>query len=283
MTPNNERHQPQHVADKKALCILFDTYWSPAGWRNTFETDPADLAYAVAHGYMFEPEAPEATGHSAVADRIRAALKAVTADQVAAAFLASLSRREPVLRSALASFALARVYPSHAERRDHTGRCAICGYCGPENRSVLNFERYKWGGVRHLDPYFVAFDLEEFARPSVPSPLGQDLELFHRLVDTARELPARARARDLEKAVGAFLPSNKAEREVLLGILGIAGVLAGDDHPSFLDAWIPPSAQTFPPVSKIDWLYPISWWRGGTVSDRALRQVFSKHRKFVAQ
>lgn len=276
MHRDTEHNQTQLVADNKALRILFDTYWSSSGWKRTFETDPADLAYAVAAGYMFPPEAPEARSHDAVGDRIRAALSAVTPHQVAAAFLASLSRRQPVLRAALASYSLARVFPSHTERRDGASRrCAICGYSSPADRNVLNFERYKWGGVRHLDPYFVAFNLEQFARLEVPPPLDEDLDLFRRIVETAGALPSTARARDLEKAVGTFLPSNKAERDVLLDILGIAGVLAGDDHPGFLDAWIPPAAQTLPPASKIDWLYPICWWHGGMVSDRALRQLFS--------
>lgn len=276
MDRDTEHNQPNLVADKKALRILLDTFWSSAGWKRTFTTDPADLAYAIAAGYMFPPEAPEARSHDAVGECIRAALRVVTPRQVAAAFLASLSRRQPVLRAALASYSLARVFPSHTERRDGPSRyCAICGYRCPADRNFLNFERFKWGGVRHLDPYFVAFNLEQFARLEVPPPLEEDLDLFRRIVETARALPSTARARDLEKAVGTFLPSNKAERETLLEILGIAGVLAGDDHPGFLDGWIPPAAQTLPPVSRTDWLYPICWWRGGMVSDRALRHVFA--------
>jgi hypothetical protein len=271
----NRKHQPsQLIGDKKALRILFDTHWSPAGWKRTYSTNPTDLAYALARGYMFPPEGPEATTHDAVASRLQAAFSAVTAEQVGAAFLASLSRRQPVLRSALASYALARVFPSHTMSRDHSRRCSICGYHRPDNRNVLNFERYKWGGVRHLDPHYAAFDLEEFARLDVPSPVDEDLELFRRIVDAARQLPPTARAGQLEKAVSAFLPSNQNERRVLLEILGIVGILAGDAHPGFLDAFVPPAAQTRPPVGTIDWAYPISWWRGGTVSDRGLRQVF---------
>ena len=32
---------------------------------------------------------------------------------------------------------------------------------------MLNFERFKWGGVRHSDPLYAALDLERFAEIDV--------------------------------------------------------------------------------------------------------------------
>lgn len=43
--------------DKKALQILFDTYWSSRGWKRDQTTDAADFEYARRAGYMFDPVA----------------------------------------------------------------------------------------------------------------------------------------------------------------------------------------------------------------------------------
>src|SRR5689334_14844744 len=83
---------------------------------------------------------------------------AVTRQEVTAAFLASLSTRRLDWRSALGSYAVARHLPDHPHRGPASGRyCTTCGssggpkHAGPHDLSVLNFERLKWGGVRHLD------------------------------------------------------------------------------------------------------------------------------------
>jgi hypothetical protein len=52
--------------DKKAQRILFDTYWSPRGWKRDPSTDAVDFAYARSTGYMFD--AIELT-HDARAER----------------------------------------------------------------------------------------------------------------------------------------------------------------------------------------------------------------------
>ncbi len=41
--------------DKKAKKILFDTYWSGAGWKRVIHTEPEDFEYAKSKGLMFEP------------------------------------------------------------------------------------------------------------------------------------------------------------------------------------------------------------------------------------
>src|SRR5436189_202810 len=79
-------------------------------------------------------------------------------------------------RSALGSFAVARHFPDHRHTGGSARYCTVCGSLGdpadncPEDLSVLNFERFKWGGVRHLHPIYAALDLELFAKGEKPVP-----------------------------------------------------------------------------------------------------------------
>jgi hypothetical protein len=139
--------------DKKAVRILFDTYWTAKGWRSPFVTAPSDLAFAVSKGVMFPPAL---LPHDATLKRLREVCNAISPSCVGDAFLVSLGSRDLALRSALGSFAVARSLPAHEFTRDRSsGACRDCGlYLRPtseqaENPNVLNFERLKWGGVRH--------------------------------------------------------------------------------------------------------------------------------------
>src|SRR5262245_41199581 len=99
------------MVDPKARKILFDTYWTSVGWRPSPHTLPADYAYAVAAGAMFDPVVLD---HDAVvrwAIRVR---KRVDPRRAAAAFVAGLGARRLDWRSALGSYAAARHLPRHA-------------------------------------------------------------------------------------------------------------------------------------------------------------------------
>jgi hypothetical protein len=255
------------VLDQKALKILFSTYWSPRGWRRDRDVAAEDYAYAKWAGVMFEPARISHDG--AVSQALEAAAH-ITPAQVAGAFLASLSSRRLDLRSALGSYAIARHLCKHSARG--VGACTICGEHDdhePRDLSVLNFERLKWGGVRHASPTYIALDLELFSRTQVPSFTGEDVEILKSVFGVADSLPGTARARDLEKAISGLFKSNKAEREVLLQILGYASVLEAPDRPGYLAKFVPVSERLLPPASKIDWTYPFAWWRGSSGTNMA--------------
>lgn len=55
--------------------------------------------------------------------------------------------------------------------------------------NVLNFERFKWGGVRRDDIAYIAFDLEQFARAPRLAPTRADIEVGQQLIDALRGLP----------------------------------------------------------------------------------------------
>lgn len=47
-----------------------------------------------------------------------------------------------------------------------------------EDLNVLNFERIKWGGLRHGDLLYTLFDLEQFTKEEIPEPVTDDIEIL---------------------------------------------------------------------------------------------------------
>ena len=262
------------LLDKKAQQILFKTYWSSAGWKSEPTTTPADFDYALKTGYMFRPIA---VSHDDIVDWVKNATKRVVRERVSDAFISSLSSRRLDWRSALGSYAIARNFPQHKFSGKLT--CNVCGEISKpkqaEDLSVLNFERFKWGGVRHLSPIYVAFDLEQFSRTDVAKPTPKDFEILDAIIQIAKSLDGSARPRDLEKALSKTVDSSVAEREILIQILGFCGILQPQKQKGFFDSFVNYNEREERPVNKIDWNYPISWWRGADgVNDDALAYFF---------
>ena len=253
------------AVDKRALKILFRTYWSSAGWRNQPETSADDLSYAKAAGLMFDPV--QVTHDQAVAWALRSR-SLVSKEDVVAGFVASLSSRRLDLRSALGSFAVLRNFPFHRWRPTEPTEpsCPVCGayegHSDSEDLNVLNFERFKWGGVRHSNPLYAAFDLQRFAEIDVPSPTEGDLAILRQTIEAATAMRKPARLSDLAKALAAILPSNDPERRTLIGILGYCGILRDPLRPGYFEGFPPYSRRQHTPWSKDDWPYPVKWWNG---------------------
>jgi hypothetical protein len=250
------------VDQNRALRILFDTYWTSSGWKKERSTPTADFEFARAAGVMFNPESLD---HDAEIQRLIRARDGVTPVQVGNAFLASLGSRRLELRSALGSFAVARHMPAHWYTA--TGGSFTCSVCGriraiaqTHDLNVLNFERYKWGGVRHADPMYIAFDLEQFATAEVPVPAAEDLSLLRRILAMFGDAPVDSKLSAIDKRLAAMLKSNSAERRTLLGILGYAGLLKPNGRTGFFNEFTKWCNRTERPLNKDDWPYPIRWW-----------------------
>lgn len=175
----------------------------------------------------------------------------------------------------LGSLAAIRHLRPHFPRQSSYA-CAECrvGDRSERDLGILNFERHKWGGVRHGDPIYAWFDLDLFCRSENLAESPEDLVILNSVLDAARGSDAGDRPSDLERP--RLVPSNKAERVVLLGILGVCGLFSPPDHPGLLGQWVPAYEREPPPKpSKNDWLYPIFWWRGELrVNEAAARAVF---------
>ena len=99
---------PENVTtppDRRALTVLFDTYWERGRWRDEElrSTPPEDFEYAKRAGMMF---APIQLSHSDIVRRAVAAVRATERRAIADAFVMSLSSRRLELRSALGSYAV---------------------------------------------------------------------------------------------------------------------------------------------------------------------------------
>ncbi len=252
---------PAHGIDQRALKILHASYWSVSGWKREGERQPSaeDFAYAKSKGVMFDP-AP--AGHAQVVSRLHAAVRQLDRRKVADAFLASLSTRRLELRSALGSFAVFQQMPNHLAVEP--AQCACCGLY-PDSKardfSVLNFERFKWGGVRHADPVYAMFDLEQFLASGAPPPTAEDLCLLRELIALLDGLAPGVTSAALQGRIGSLLKSNKAERDTLVGILGYCGILRTPGYHDFTDAFQPFHDRPLPDRHFVDMPYPAAWWR----------------------
>lgn len=248
--------------DPRALKILTGMFWSSSGWQRDPTVSPDDFAYAKAHGLMFDAVA---LSHD---EAVRAAVNAVartSREAIARAFVSSLGLRRLDFRSAMGSYAVGRHLSAHPKIVSSGSQS--CAYCGEFDRSdadpnILNFERIKWGGIRHCNPRYIALDLQGFAALENVEPTKNDYLTLRSIFSAAESLAPTARLGDLERALSKLLPSNNAERRGLIGILGYAGILIDPSQPDFRLQFVPSAERQPTPWHKDDWPYPVQWWNG---------------------
>lgn len=263
--------------DKRALKILLDAFWSPAGWKPDASRGPSaeDFEYAKSKGMMFEPQ--ELDHHQAVND-LAATIQKLSRRRVADSFLASLSTRRLDWRSPLGSYAVFQHLPIHAPVE--TGkRCGICGiYLNQSNEdlNVINFERCKWGGVRHDQVSYALFDLQQFLGTETPQPNAEDGQIFRNIVAAIAAVPSETTSAALQAHFAKVIKSNKAERDVIVAILGFCGILGTREHPGFSDSFVSVKERSLPDRRFVDMPYPACWWEGKIgVNQFKLREYFA--------
>ena len=73
------------------------------------------------------------------------------------------------------------------------------------------------------------------------------------------------------------MPSNKAERDVLIYILGYTGVLTIPEHAGFLNGFVRFNERHLPPHRFVGMAYPACWWKGRHgINNSALRFWFPR-------
>jgi hypothetical protein len=210
-----------------------------------------------------------AQSHARAIARLRALADAIEPEEVGSAFVASLGSRRLEYRSALGSYAVARVIPDHPLDEDPEAYACICRFCGwsqmppGENEPVEHMlvERRMYGGVRHQAPAYAALDLALFREMEPLQPTPEDWRRLGLILRTPSLLADDAKPADLQRALQGVIPSNKDERRVLIQILACAGVLESQAHPGFFDSFVPVRAREMPPHHFLDWGYPAIWWR----------------------
>lgn len=103
---------------------------------------------------------------------------------------------------------------------------------------MLNFERFKWGGVRRDDLTYVWLDLQQFAGADPTPATPSDRAAFEALLD---EFAAAAPGTTPPKVAQTLLrgiKSNKAECSVLLDIFGVCSVLRTPEHHGYAEGFV---------------------------------------------
>lgn len=263
----------------KGLKLLFATYWNGGMWGHKAPT-AEDYEQAKAEGYMFDP-IPMRTHDETLRD-LRRVLNKISAEDVAKAFLYSLSTRKLEYRSALGSYYYALAIPDHSH--SDLGTCYFCNWLPirevdlPEmefsDYNVFNFERYKWGGTRHTHLEYSLFDLEQFLLLPKVTPTDADWNILKSILHAMEELSPSKKAGAYRELITKkkLLKSNKDEVEVLLDILGICGVLSSKDAQCYCDCFVDVWHRS-PKEHTNDYTYPVNWWH---VSDGVNEERFLK-------
>lgn len=260
--------------DKRAVKILLDTYWSSKGWKSANhhgwvpDTPPDDLGFAMGAGLMF---LPRKISHQEAIQHVVLLRSKILPRAVGAAFVAGLPTNQLATRSAMGSLAVALNMPLHPLTVGKNGlSCSICGAYEAKREldlNVLNFERHKWGGVRHTDPVYIAFDLERFLAEPYEMPTPGAWEILHTILEAVRAMPGGARLSDLVRVIKQIVPGNEAQRRTIIEILGYSGILRIPEYPGFFRSFTPSANRQYTQWNKDDWGYPTRWWRGGNGID----------------
>ena len=257
------------MIDKKAKNILLKLYWRN-GWTEAESRNlsPDDFAYAKSKGVMFDPFS---TDHDACIAEIMKLRNQIPIEDITRAFLSSLSSRRLDLRSSLSSYFLAEKMDIHKYKpaisgtsydngdvSHHSYTCEICrdyqyGIIGDEDYenadlNIFNFERIKWGGVRHGDILYTLFDLRQFTQENIVEPTQEDIGIFKSILETIKTSQDNDYPSALEKRFKDILKSNQAERQVLIEILSAIGILK-------------PQSYDRPTKGRHDWVF-VEYWRG---------------------
>ncbi|MEE0264451.1 MAG: hypothetical protein UD936_02395 [Acutalibacteraceae bacterium] len=270
---------------KDGLKILLHAFCSGNSWKDgTVSQD--DFEYAKQAGYMFNY--PKHQTHDEVINKLYALLAKINPEDVANAFLYSLSTRKLEYRSPLGSYYYAKAIPEHKSTEDNNNNhCHLCGwyawkttpdeYDMKHGLNVFNFERYKFGGVRHTFLDYALFDLEQFIKLPKATPNDNDIEIFKQILGCVDKLEKPDRAGKLRDLISKekIFKCNKNEIGNILELLGICGVLASKDFPAYEDKFVNEYDRA-PVEHKNDFSYPINRWTASDgINYTKLEKVFN--------
>ena len=109
-----------------------------------------------------------------------------------------------------------------------------------ENIPIFNFERYKFGGVRHTYLDYALFDLEQFVKLPKVTPSNEDKEILQKILGCVDKLEKNQKAGKLRELISKekIFKCNKNEISNILEILGICGILSSKEFPSYEDKFV---------------------------------------------
>ncbi|MBE2288786.1 MAG: hypothetical protein IAE95_04480 [Chitinophagaceae bacterium] len=226
----------------------------------------------------------ESISHDKLYMRLSEVLEKLDLVCVTDAFLYSLSTRDLQYRAHLACYIFAKSIPPHKIITEvyPSGNiaCSYCGHCStcPQDTVQIGSELVRWGGVRFQDVFTATYYLDMFSKMDRVYPAKADFDIFNNMVDVIVSSEDDFRPRDLEKIFAGIFRSNKGEREMIINQLGVMGILQTETNKGFETVYTPPGLREIPSVGKIDWHYPVCWWRGQNGIDRkAYQAIFGRY------
>lgn len=258
---------------EKGLKILLNTYWNSQGWKNG-AISKEDFEIAKKEGFMFDY--PEYISHDEALRKLDSLLSKIDPIDVANSFLYSLSTRKLEYRSILGSYYYGKAITKHTLydpfNNSGSNHCYICGWYSwskePDDYdlryglNVFNFERYKFGGVRHCSIDYVIFDIEQFLKLPKVTPNEKDIEILKRILQCINKLEPHNKIGKLSTIIRKekIFKSNENEMQIILNILGICGVLSSNVCPCFEEKFVDEYCRS-PIEHTNDFAYPVNRWR----------------------
>lgn len=244
--------------DKKAIQIIKSKYWQN-GWINEkerFLTEP-DADYIASKGWDL------GIVHKTHENLVREVIEMsqdLSLEYCASLFSNSLATRSLYNRSFLSSIVQAQKLPNHEHLTER--KCAVCGlYTELEiDQDVMLFEKIMWGGVRLTSIEYVWLDLKLLKRKiELIKSCNNDFVEFEELLKVMAGKSEKLSASKFSSAIQE-IKGNKAEREIICGILGICDILNHPDHPGFLVEYRPVKSRQMPNQHYIDLEWPYCWY-----------------------
>lgn len=257
---------------KNGLDILLTTYWSSKGWKDG-TISKENFEYAKKEGFMFDY--PSYETHEQTLKKVKKILEKIDAIDVANAFLYSLSTRKLEYRSILGSYYYAKAIPEHKledELDINMGHCHLCAWSSwskepnefnlKHGLNVLNFERYKFGGVRHTQMTYALFDMEQFLKLPKVTPTDDDKIILSKILECVNKLENHEKAGKLRELIvkEKIFKCNKNEVSTLLDILGICVILSSKEYPCYEDKFVNEYERS-PIEYRNDFTYPLNRWK----------------------
>ena len=246
--------------------------------RDARSVSEDEMSFAKEQGYLFDY--PKYETHADTINRVQLILEQIDPRDIANAFLFSLSTRKLEYRSALGSYYYAAAIRDHEFMNSYNEvlaatakHCYLCGWTAWKTTpskldlrygyNIYNYERYRWGGnpIGSIHVNYALFDLDQFIKLPKVSPTDEDKRIFAGIlscVDCLNGSDKVGKLRDTIRKAKIF-KSNKAELSVLLGELGICGILASNDFPSY-DIYFADEYERSPVEHTNDFAYPVNRW-----------------------
>ena len=285
MNVENATNAPRRVPQGAELALLMRCYgyrFNRAGRvvRDEVAPAPDELAEAERSGWLVKRKVT-LTKREAI-ERSVAAMRELSLDEVARAFVAGVGGSCPRGRQTLISYAWALHLPSAV-----AAAAPDLPDCGLREEVAIDFAeeltRLAFGTVWNELPLRFLPDLEAAAAQGLPKPAPDDWSVFHELIDVIAAQPDATTPGALEKDIARreIVPRSETyARYGILQALAEAGIMPNPRISPMFDRHVPQAEwlgahKGLKGSPRGDIVLPLAGWRGELgVDRRRLRDLF---------